>query len=329
MWGQIKKAINSRLDTSLNEQNFKTEIRRLTIGGTTNILESVLIVEGKGVLHSLASTLLLGAAGENAFDLTVFADDELIAHRSNTAATPARFFLSAGRLDAFYSIVSVTEGGDEPEMLPLSFEKNLRIFVRKRNMLIGTTRQFIAHLWVDPGAAVIDSFRSGDFRRLIFDANTDFVVSDRIKNNTARLYMIGGGGSAPAINQTTMASNAAATWRPPGETAQIFNGNIPLQRNDTVAVRIGPGGVTIPSQRPTFVQISDQPEIRVIGGAQSNWNNRSTTPIPLYAKNPQPVEIFQGRGRGAPGDFSPDGCTEPLPLRVGTAGRVVIEYYVE
>jgi len=321
-WGQIKHAINDRLDIPLNRQKNSHKSQVLTVGGAgdSNIITSELRIDGPGhILGISRPTHPTGAAV-----LSIILDDETVVGDLTLAAGNNVALTTSPATGGFHFV------GNTGLPYPLSFSRNALVRIQRTDAnplaLINATVRFeigeISHFSTSNQAAT--------FRRLTFNATESVQITTPIRGNTAQLHIIGRGGDSPG--GTVMSGQHGMPGR--FETAsfaqngEIVQQTITLQQNDIISSNFLPDGAV------QFIRNG-----AVVRTAQRGAN--ASLPSPRFLQDghhqggpiPVPTGIFAGAG--VRGGVNGSGPTTPvpnvpitLPTAYGLSGRVVLEFDV-
>jgi len=233
-WGQIKHAINNRLDVPLNRQlnSYMTQV--LTVGGLgdNNTLESEMYIEGPGVFYDIGRP-----ANGVASTVTVIVDDQTILD-SVAVGTAGNQSLALTRGTGAYAFA--TAGTFQPVV----FNRNLT--VRLRRSSIEPTPNFLnAIVYFEKSEISVLTLNQQmtSFRRLIFNSSDSVTITTPIQGNTARLYMIGRGGDAGSDTVRTISTQLPGRFESRSGTngATVITSQ-PLQQGNTVTVNFLPNG---------------------------------------------------------------------------------------
>jgi len=328
----IAKFVNDEILTlggdapALNRRTYRTEVYELIIGGTgvDNVIESTLSVTGRGVFNGLSAIGSRTRQEMRGFTVDVFVDGVPTATATslNTGTTQERLHgvnqmrrLSPGGLHWLWTVVE-TEG-----LTPgIPFVNNLNIVIRRSTIEPTPILTFAAHLFLDTMATGSVVNQNSRHRRLLFTTGTGATVTinDNILGNTATIHAIGMGGEGARSNYPTanMGSSGGA-----GHNGEMRIDRIPLKRGDIVSVVLGT------DLTHTTIDVTSAPRITLRRGAPGFGTfSQNTMMLPT---TPEPSHIFEGRGRGGAGGFSPAGTHARANGGTGTMGRVVLDYEIE
>jgi len=317
-WGQIKHAINGRLDMPLNEQLNGIQNATLTVGGTgaNNKLEDSLIVDGSGVLYEIGIS-----QGNSLGTVTIIVDDRLIFDGN----MPTLNLLQSNRMTGAYTF-NLAATSTQPQQ-PIVFRDRLEVRIR-RSGIAETTSPAVAFVRFDANrAANVQQYAMLSTERIIrFTSSATMSFPDNADGDVT-VYAIGRGGDSLGGSRSFgsgiwMGQSYMDIFGLSGENGEIAATDIQIPIGTTMNIVI--------NESETAFAMTGEPIVRVLRGANSAAGVSHTTTSPRVPR-PQPERFFINNGWAADPArvrMTPPAMSVTVPRVNAQPGAIILHYHV-